>query len=191
MDGALGARPEALSERGRRPSLRSGPEGRASDWLPPSGSGPWAGPRWAGLSWCGGSAVSPAFWPGRGFRAPSGSRRAGAAGPRDEPLRLPTGSVRGPRPRGASCSATAARPAAGADRGAQTIRRAGRAAAVRNLGFGPRRSPVTADRPARPVRPPPLEPARGARGTPLPPRAGEPCGIRQGEGTRQHLGTRL
>lgn len=46
---SLGAWREARCEGGRE-SVPSGAglAGRASDWLPPLGSGPWAGPRWAG-----------------------------------------------------------------------------------------------------------------------------------------------
>lgn len=71
MDEALGAWPEELAvcESGRETVPSGvGPEGRASEWLPPLGSGPWAGPCWAGLSrwqWLRGLPV--AFRPGRRF----------------------------------------------------------------------------------------------------------------------------
>lgn len=62
MAEALGTWREARCEGGREPvPSGAGPAGRATDWLPPLGSGPWAGPRWAGLplalqAWPGGSA---------------------------------------------------------------------------------------------------------------------------------------
>lgn len=59
MAEALGTWREARCEGGREPvPSGAGPAGRASDWLPPLGSGPWAGPRWAGLP------LALQAWPG-------------------------------------------------------------------------------------------------------------------------------
>lgn len=151
MDGALGARPEALSEGGRRPSLPSGPEGRASDWLPPSGSGPWAGPCWAGLSrWRRLRGLA-------GLRAGAGVSRSasepkgwGRWAPRRAPSFSRWARPSGPGPRCASCLATAARPAAGTDRGAPTARHAGRGLSRQTSRLWPRPRPGDSRRPRAP-----------------------------------------